>query len=76
MQVVDIPVGAEGDVKVSFSQGVFSVVAGENTPGLTAGLTLNLPVTYFVDALAAKLGGTPTELAVAAMIDSVLKGIA
>ena len=76
MQVVDLKMGAEGDAELDIAAGNLVIKVQENTPGFQGAVNLNVPLTYFVDALAAKLGGTPTELAVAAMIDSVLKGLA
>lgn len=76
MQIVNVPLGSEGSVQVNFSQGNVSLSIAENTPGLTGAIQVNLPVTYFVDALVKKLGSSPTEVAVAALIDGVLKGLA
>lgn len=76
MKVIDIPVGAEGEIDVEFSGGSFVLKATENTPGLQGAVNITIPVTYFVDALVQKLGGTPSELAIAQLLDSVLKGLA
>lgn len=76
MQLIDVKLGSEGDANVTFSQGKISIALSENTPGLTGALTVSIPVTYFVDALVKKLGSTPTEVAIGALLDSVLTGIA
>lgn len=76
MQIIDIPLGAEGNVEVDFSAGVFVIKASENTPGLQGSAQINIPVTYFIDAIVGKLGSTPAEVAVAQLVESIIKGIA
>lgn len=76
MKIIDIPLGAEGDLNITLSAGVLSLVASENTAGLQGGVQLNVPIPYFIDALVAKLGSTPTEVAIASLLKSVLIGLA
>lgn len=73
MKVIDLDLGPEVDVKVDFAGGVLSVEVDADTAGLDGGLVLKVPVTYFIDALAAKFGASGQ--AVASMLDGLLKNI-
>ncbi len=58
MQIVDVKLGTEGDVNVQLVGGKLTLVLAETTPGLTGGVTINIPLTYFLDALKVKLNNT------------------
>lgn len=74
MHVVDAKIGSEGSVTVDFVAGNLMLEVDEATAGLTGGLKVTIPVTYFVDALASKLG-QPGQV-VGSIIDGLLKGVA
>jgi hypothetical protein len=72
MQIVDIKLGSEGELKIDLAAGIVTVELDEKTAGLDGGLKLNIPSDYYVDAIAAKY----TWLApFAAMAKGVLKGM-
>lgn len=75
MQIVNQKIGAEGNIQVDLVNGVLNVVASENTPGCTVSVTAGIPLTYFVEAGAAKLN-SPLLSSIAAILDGVLKTIA
>lgn len=74
MQLVDVKLGAEGDIKVDLVSGVLQLELDENTAGLQGGLKINIPVTYFLDALAAKANSSLVT-SIVAVVDGIVKGL-
>ncbi len=76
MVIKHIVLGPELSGDVTLSGGILSVKLDEATAGLTGGLHLDIPLTYFIDAAVVQLGSSPTEQAIAGIIEAALKAIA
>lgn len=74
MQVVDVKLGSEGDCAVTLESGMLKLVLSENTPGLSGGVTINVPLSYFLDALAVKADNAIVT-GVVKVLDGVLAAI-
>lgn len=72
MQVVDIKLGAEGDANVSLVGGKIQIQVSENTPGLDGALQINIPLSYFLEALKAKLNNNALAVSIINIIEGVL----
>ncbi len=74
MEVVDIKLGPEGDVKLVLEAGVIKLTLDEKTPGLSGAVTVNIPLNYFLDALVVK-ANSPIVTGVVKVIEGVLVAI-
>ncbi len=72
MQVVDVKLGSEGDVNVQLIAGSLQITVSEDTAGLKGGLSVSIPLKYFLDALVVKLGGNPLAASIVGIIEGVL----
>ena len=74
MVIVKLPVGAEGAIDCELVGGVLQFELDETTPGLNGKVQLNVPVTYFLDALAAK-ANSPIVTSIVGVVDGIVKGL-
>ena len=71
MKLVDLKIGPEATAKIELSSGVFSIQLDEETAGLQGGLKLNIPLNYFLDALAEKANNQVVS-SVVKVVESVI----
>lgn len=75
MKIVSAKLGTEGNIEVELTAGNLTVTATEDTLGCKINVTATVPLTYLVDAGAAK-ANSPLLSAIAGVLDGALKQIA
>lgn len=75
MEITPLSVGPDCVGDITLSAGVLNLALTDKTPGLNGTLNLQLPIDYFIDALVAKLGSSPTELAIATILKSAIASV-
>lgn len=71
MQLIDLKLGSEGEIKADLVAGVVVMTIDEKTAGLSGGLQLKIPLAYFLDALVAK-ANNPIVTGVVKVMEGVL----
>lgn len=73
MNIVDIPVGSEGDFKlVLLTGGKIQITMAETTPGLQGTTQVTIPIDYFLEALRAKFSGNIFASSMISLVETVL----
>lgn len=75
MNIVNQAIGSQGNITVDLTAGVLTMKASENTPGVSVAIDASMPLTYLIDAGAAKLN-SPLLTAVSQVLDGILKAMA
>lgn len=71
MQLIDVKLGSEGEIKADLAAGIITLTIDEKTAGLAGGLQVSLPLNYFLDALAAK-ANNPIVTGIVKVMEGVL----
>lgn len=71
MHLVDVKLGSEGSAKIDLVAGTIVMALDEKTAGLSGGMQVSIPLTYFLDALVAK-AGNPIVTGVVKVVEGVL----